>query len=196
MLDVMHVLMRVLRNPRRIEESGHVELSRRMRVRREQKMHVVALGEARAPRFAELRRPRGPVARTRRLRERVQLPVEHRELVRRIALVARAAKAEAKRELDDIDVRLWPHEPHRRYPRARELEKRFDRTAQVRPHKRPSEAPPIFRVDISRRDHLSLHGVGLRPGIALVARSTELEPRPALDRWIRIRALPRKRREA
>src|SRR5437667_72640 len=105
---------RVVRNPRRIEESGHVELRRRLRVRREQKMHVVALGEARAPRFAELRRPRGPVARTRRLRERVQLPVEHRELVRRIALVARAAKAEAKRELDDIDVRLWPHEPHRR----------------------------------------------------------------------------------
>src|SRR5438132_8468667 len=106
MLDVMHVLMRVLGNPRRIEQSGHVELRWRLRVRREQKMHVVALGETGTPRFAELRRPRGSVARTRRLRERVQLPVEHRELVRRIALVARAAKAEAKRELDRKSTRL------------------------------------------------------------------------------------------
>src|SRR5438876_433687 len=71
------------------------------------------LGETRAPRLAELRRPRWAVSRTCRLRERVKLPVEHRELVRRVAFVARAAKAKAERELDDIDVRLGSNEPHR-----------------------------------------------------------------------------------
>src|SRR5438552_203040 len=113
MLDVMHVLMRVLRNPRRIEESGHIELRRGLRVRREQEMDVVPLGETRAPGLAELRRPRRAVPRTRRLGERVKLPVEHRDLMRRVALVARAAKPQTKRELDDIDVRLGPDEPYR-----------------------------------------------------------------------------------
>src|SRR5438552_9074002 len=113
MLDVMHMLMCMLGNPRWIEESGHVELRRGLRVRRQQEMDVVPLGETRAPRLAELRRPRWAVSRTCRLRERVKLPVEHRELVRRVAFVARAAKAKAERELDDIDVRLGSNEPHR-----------------------------------------------------------------------------------
>jgi len=44
MLDVVNVLVCVLRHLRRIEEPGDVELRRRLRVRREQKMDVLALG--------------------------------------------------------------------------------------------------------------------------------------------------------
>ena len=44
MLHVMDVLVRVLRDFRWVEQPRDVELCRRLRVRREQKMHVVAFG--------------------------------------------------------------------------------------------------------------------------------------------------------
>ena len=40
----MHVLVRLLRDLRRIEQPGDVELRRSLRVRREEQMDVVALG--------------------------------------------------------------------------------------------------------------------------------------------------------
>src|SRR6267378_4029628 len=101
MLHVMHVLVRVLSHPRRIEQPRDVELGRRLSVGREQEMDVVTLGKTGAPRFTELRRPRWTVPRARRLRERVELPVEDRQLMCRVAILARAAEPQTKRKLDD-----------------------------------------------------------------------------------------------
>jgi hypothetical protein len=44
MLHVMYVLVRVLRDLRRIEQPGYVKLGRRLRVRREKKVNVITLG--------------------------------------------------------------------------------------------------------------------------------------------------------
>src|SRR5437870_811113 len=120
------------------------------------------------PSLVALRGPRGSAIPPGRLGERVELPVEHRQLVHRVAGVARAAEAQTKRKLDDVDVRLRPNESHRRGARARKLDERFDRSAEVWPHERPPQAPSLLRLDVAGREDLSLHGVGLGPWIAIV----------------------------
>ena len=113
----------------------------------------------------------------------------------RLAVVARAPKAHPQGQLQDIEIRLGPDEAGARGAAAGQLDERFGRAAQVRPHERPAQAPAVLRVDVADRADLPVDGHGLRSHVALVACGTDLDPAPALQRRIGIRTLPRERRE-
>src|SRR5438105_5519324 len=88
MREVVRVGVRVLWRARRVEQTGDVELCRRLRVGGHEDVDVVLLEERSAPRLAELRRPLLPVALARGAGHLVQLPVEDRKLMRTGAVVA------------------------------------------------------------------------------------------------------------
>src|SRR5687767_3115818 len=94
--------MRVLGLTRRVEETGDVELRGRLRVCGHEHVDVVFLEERAAPGLAKARRPGRAVPLARRARHLVQLPVEHGQLVRTGAVLARAAEARAERQLKQI----------------------------------------------------------------------------------------------
>src|ERR671937_1676656 len=111
-------------------------------------MHVVLVEQPCAPHLSEFGGPllSGPLARP--SRHLVQLPIEDRQLVRLAALIARAAEAVAQRQLDDVSL-VRSNEAGAGDALARELLQRLERTAQMRPHERPPQAPRILRIDVT-----------------------------------------------
>ena len=125
----------------------------------------------------------------------MELLIEHGELVRRGAVLARAAEAHPQRELEHVELGDRD-EPDRGRTASGELGERLERAVQVGPHERPAQTPAVLGVDVAgRRDHvIDRHGLGAH--VALVTRDADLDPRPPLHWRIGIRALPRERREA
>src|SRR5438445_7371696 len=111
-------------------------------------MRVVPVAERRAPRLAEARRPPRSVPLATEPRHLVQLPVQHRELVRLDAVLARAAEAQPQGQMEHIAVGCRSYEPDGFGAMARERLERLERRANMRPHERPAQPPRILRVDV------------------------------------------------
>src|SRR5688572_6802355 len=106
-----------------------------------------------------------------------------------------AAEAEPQWQLHHIRVGRGPHETERAPGGARFVEERLDGWNDVRPDERPPQAPAVLRVDIAGRRDLACDLERAPPWIARRGHSAGVDPRPALDRRVRVRALPGERRE-
>ena len=157
-------------------------------------MDVVLLEQPRTPRLPEARRPLLPESLPALARHLRELPVEHRQLVRRGAFVARAAEAIAERQLHDIALGR-ANETCACGPVAREALQRLERATQVWPHERPAQPPRILGVDVAGHEHLTVDRQRLQTRIARVGDGRDLQPGPLLQRRVRVVALPRERRE-
>src|SRR5258708_35104464 len=149
------------------------------------------------PRLAELRRPLLPMPLARRAGHLVELPVEHRQLVRPGAVVAVALEPQAQRKLEDVGlVDERADEAGGSGAIARQLLERLERPAQVWPHERPAQPPAVLRVEIGGRDDVAAHVLRLWTGVAVGRRGDDVDPRPPHDRRIGGRGLPQAPREA
>src|SRR6185503_9831734 len=107
-------------------------------------MHVVLREERRTPRRAEARRPLRSVPLATEASHLVELPVQHGQLVRLDAVVARATEAQPQRKVKDIPVRLGAYESDRRRAIARQRLERLERGVQIRTHEGPAQTPCVL----------------------------------------------------
>src|SRR2546422_578843 len=120
------------------------------------------------------------------MRQGMKLPVQDRQLVSRMAVRARAAKADAQRELHDVDVRFRPNEAGRGGAPARKLGQGLDGRTQMWSYERPAQPPAVLRIEVAGGENFSLHVHGLRTHVTLVAGGIHLDPGPSRDPRVRL----------